>query len=90
MSASIYSHVEDYMISTIPNEEDSSRCKKFCNLKTFIRGLVFGVCLYNILFIPICLGYRVKFEGVHLVMEIVTIISYLIDTCIRWSTLSSL
>ena len=55
-----------------------------------MRAIILIIALYNLIFIPICFGFRVKFEGVYMLMEILTILFYLIDICLRWSTLNTL
>lgn len=41
--------------------------------------LLFIVSLYNVLFIPLQMGFQMKFEGIYLFMEIFTILLYITD-----------
>ena len=45
--------------------------------------------IYNIVFIPLSFAFRVKFEGVFLAFEVLTIFFYLIDICLRWNKLNN-
>ena len=47
------------------------------------------VSIYNLIFIPLSFAFRIKFEGVFLTLEVLTIFFYLVDICLRWSKLNN-
>lgn len=46
--------------------------------------------MYNIIFIPLQFGYRIPFHGVYLVLEVFTVILYLLDIFYRVKNLGML
>ena len=46
--------------------------------------------MYNIIFIPLQFGYRIPFHGVYLVLEVFTVILYLLDIFYRVKNLRML
>lgn len=41
--------------------------------------LVFPISIYNIIFIPLQIGFSISFSGWYLFMEVLTIITYFVD-----------
>lgn len=76
-------------MSNVPEYLDliKSHTKIQCNkdfLKYVLRhtlweGLLFILVTYNIIFIPLQMGFSIKFNGVYLFMEIMTMLVYTID-----------
>ena len=52
--------------------------------------LVLAVSLYNIVFVPLSFGFRIKFQGIFMVLEVLTVFFYVVDICMRWSKLNHL
>jgi hypothetical protein len=52
-----------------------------------MRSSILFIAIYNIIFIPIQFGYRIKFDGLFLMMEIFTIILYGFDVKFRLTNL---
>jgi hypothetical protein len=48
------------------------------------------IVMYNIIFIPLQFGYRIPFHGVYLVLEVSTVILYLLDIFYRVKNLRML
>lgn len=48
------------------------------------------IVMYNIIFIPLQFGYRIPFHGVYLVLEVFTVILYLLDIFYRVKNLGML
>lgn len=48
-----------------------------------MRWSILILVSYNVVFIPIQFGYRIKFDGFVLAMEILTIIFYILDIKFR-------
>ena len=41
--------------------------------------LLFILVTYNIIFIPLQMGFMIQFEGIFIFMEIMTILTYILD-----------
>ena len=80
--------MEDIKIYTQQNEE--GYCEKYFNLETVTSLLVLTAATYNIVFVPLSFGFRIKFQGVFMVLEILTVFFYVVDICMRWSKLNHL
>ena len=52
-------YMEDIKIYTQQNEE--SYCEKYFNLETVTSLLVLSASAYNIVFVPLSFGFRIKF-----------------------------
>jgi len=63
---------------------------KICSTRQFMRWSILFMAIYNIAFIPLQFGYRIKFDGIFLVMELFTIILYGFDIKFRLQNLKLL
>ena len=80
--------MEDIKIYSQQNED--SCCQKYINLKSAVNLCVFLASAYNIVFVPLSFGYRIRYHGVYMAFEVLTIFLYFVDICMRWSRLSHL
>ena len=72
------------------SSSEKTFCQKHISLKNFLDLCILLTSAYNIVFVPLILGFRIEFKGLFLVCEVLTIIFYFIDVCMRWSNLSRL
>jgi hypothetical protein len=52
-----------------------------------IQAINMALVFYNLIFIPLQFAYRIKFKGVFLALEIITIVMYLTEIGLRIYTL---
>ena len=64
--------------------------KRYVTLKNFMRVVMAILSFYNIVFIPLQFGFRIKMQGIYLVMEMFTILFYLLDAGLRLVTIGRL
>jgi len=57
-------------------------------MKHVKEGVVLLLTLWNLFFIPLQFAYKLKFEGVFLAFEILTIMAYLMDLAFYYHTTS--
>ena len=50
--------------------------------QTFRKVVLFIIVLYNLVFIPLQMGFLIEFRGVYLFMEILTLLTYFTDIII--------
>ena len=60
---------------------------KHINLKSAVNCCVLLASSYNIVFVPLSFGFRIKYQGVFMVFEVLTVFFYFIDITMRWSRL---
>ena len=56
----------------------------------FMKWASLVIVMYNIIFIPLQFGYRIPFHGVYLVLEVFTVVLYLLDIFYRVKNLRML
>ena len=81
---------ELFEIAQKTNQNQIKEKIKICSTRQFMRWSILLVSIYNILFIPLQFGYRIKFDGLFLVMELFTIILYCFDIKFRMQNLKLL
>ena len=55
-----------------------------------MKAAILTIVIYNLIFIPLQFGYRIKFRGIYLVMEILTMFLYIFDIIYRSKNLKEL
>ena len=45
---------------------------------------------YNLMFVPLQMAFRIKYTGLLITLEVLTIFFYLLDICLRMSTINHL
>lgn len=61
--------------------KEKSCCGRYFTLQMVTGLIMMIISIYNIVFIPLQFAFRIKFKGVFLAMELVTLWLYLIDLC---------
>ena len=60
---------------------------KYTSTRNFMKWSIISMSIYNLIFIPIQFGYRIKFEGIYLLLEAFTIVIYIADIFYRTKNL---
>ena len=55
-----------------------------------LNQIVLLLAIYNVFFVPLSFGFRIKFKGVFLTLELLTIFFYLIEIVMRAVKLNQL
>jgi hypothetical protein len=55
-----------------------------------MRYSILGISIYNLIFIPLQLAYRIPFRDIYIVLEFATILLYLLDVFLRVKKIQSL
>ena len=79
MATSYAKNLSEYLNMNKNVTSKNNRCKKFFKKLRLKQNLMLLLTIYNLVYMPIQMAFRIPFEGIFLGLECLTIVAYVFD-----------
>lgn len=79
---------EDFSCDLAERPDLTKQYKQYVKMKKIKEWVILLIITYNIGFIPLQFSYKLEFSPVFIVMEVTTIVVYLLDIAFKFHTIS--